>query len=72
MKRRKHPMTTMHVDMVKWEEFRAAMRACRRPRVPEPERPAPARQKVLFSGVDCLPGQQDLFATDGKGEPKST
>ena len=22
-------------------------------------------QKVLFSGLDCLPGQQDLFPTDG-------
>ena len=22
-------------------------------------------QKVLFSGMDCLPGQQDLFPTDG-------
>ena len=34
---------------------------------------APARfesqgstQKVLFSGMDCLPGQQDLFPTDGR------
>lgn len=24
-----------------------------------------ASQKVLFSGLDCLPGQQDLFETDG-------
>jgi hypothetical protein len=23
------------------------------------------RQGVLFSGLDCLPGQQDLFPTDG-------
>lgn len=23
------------------------------------------RQTVLFSGMDCLPGQRDLFATDG-------
>lgn len=23
-------------------------------------------QKVLFSGLDCLPGQQDLFPTDGE------
>lgn len=23
------------------------------------------RQRVLFSGLDCLPGQQDLFPTDG-------
>lgn len=22
-------------------------------------------QNVLFSGMDCLPGQQDLFPTDG-------
>ena len=24
------------------------------------------RQKVLFGGTDCLPGQQDLFSTDGE------
>lgn len=23
------------------------------------------RQEKLFSGLECLPGQQDLFATDG-------
>ena len=30
------------------------------------------RQRVLFAGLDCLPGQLDLFATDGEdpeGEP---
>ena len=25
----------------------------------------PCRQKALFSGMDCLAGQEDLFATDG-------
>jgi hypothetical protein len=25
-----------------------------------------ARQKALFSGLDCLPGQEDLFPTDGQ------
>jgi hypothetical protein len=25
----------------------------------------PCRQKALLSGLDCLEGQQDLFATDG-------
>jgi hypothetical protein len=25
----------------------------------------PARQTVLFSGLDCEPGQMDLFQTDG-------
>ena len=37
-----------------------------------PARPKPAtfetntgRQKVLFSGMNCLPGQIDLFKTDG-------
>ena len=25
------------------------------------------RQTVLLSGLDCLPGQQDLFAADGDG-----
>jgi len=24
------------------------------------------RQTVLFSGMDCLPGQQDLFEVDGQ------
>ncbi len=24
------------------------------------------QQHVLFSGMNCLPGQQDLFPTDGK------
>lgn len=36
-------------------------RAERREVSVEPER----RQKVLFSGLDCLPGQLDLFETDG-------
>lgn len=26
----------------------------------------PSVQKPLFSGLDCLPGQQDLFETDGE------
>jgi hypothetical protein len=26
------------------------------------------RQTVLFSGMDCLPGQLDLFETDGAAE----
>ncbi len=30
---------------------------------------AEARQRVLFSGMDCLPGQLDLFQTDGDAEP---
>jgi len=38
-------------------------------RGPGPER---VRQTVLFSGMDCLPGQQDLFETDGRAEPEST
>jgi hypothetical protein len=25
----------------------------------------PCRQRVLLAGLDCLPGQQDLFPTDG-------
>jgi len=28
-----------------------------------------ARQMVLLAGLDCLPGQRDLFATDGE-EPR--
>jgi hypothetical protein len=27
--------------------------------------PENTRQTVLLSGLDCLPGQQDLFETDG-------
>ncbi len=26
----------------------------------------PCRQRVLFCGLDCLPGQIDLFPTDGE------
>ena len=26
----------------------------------------PTKQAVLFAGMDCLPGQQDLFQTDGE------
>ncbi len=29
------------------------------------EAPEKAQQKTLFAGLDCLSGQQDLFATDG-------
>ena len=28
-------------------------------------------QKVMFSGMDCLPGQQDLFQTDGGSDEAS-
>ena len=37
-----------------------------KPRQPPPKfETTPCRQNVLFSGMDCLPGQMDLFATDG-------
>ncbi len=44
----------------------------------KPTRPTPARfetddktrQKVLFCGLDCLPGQLDLFPTDGCERPE--
>ena len=29
------------------------------------EEPEKKQQRVLFAGLGCLPGQQDLFATDG-------
>lgn len=29
----------------------------------------PTRQRTLFGGLDCLPGQEDLFPTDGEAEP---
>ncbi len=31
------------------------------------DEPENTRQIVLLSGLDCLPGQQDLFAADGDG-----
>lgn len=34
---------------------------------PKPKGPK-ATQKPLFAGLDCLPGQLDLFTTDGEGE----
>lgn len=30
------------------------------------------RQRVLFSGLDCCPGQLDLFDTDGAEPPESS
>ena len=30
--------------------------------------PENTRQTLLLSGLDCLPGQRDLFATDGGTE----
>lgn len=30
----------------------------------------PHRQRMLLSGLDCLPGQQDLFPVDDAGIPK--
>ena len=38
---------------------------------PAPRRPAQfedeqCRQRSLLAGLDCLPGQGDLFATDGE------
>ncbi len=38
---------------------------------PPPWRPArfgaiEGAQRALFAGLDCLPGQQDLFSTDGE------
>lgn len=39
---------------------------------PEPKKPAKfappekTRQRMLLSGLDCLPGQLDLFPTDGQ------
>lgn len=42
---------------------------------PEPPKPGPVlepadktTQRVLFSGLDCLAGQMDLFATDGESD----
>ena len=35
---------------------------------PHFETSEPRRQTVLFSGLDCLAGQQDLFATDGRSD----
>ena len=30
--------------------------------------PENTRQSLLLAGLDCLPGQQDLFSTDGQQE----
>lgn len=41
---------------------------------PAPWKPQPAerkRQTVLFAGMDCLPGQNDLFATDGRDDKET-
>ncbi len=36
---------------------------------PNPEPPEPTRQTTLFSGLDCLAGQLDLFQPDGEEDP---
>ena len=43
----------------------------------DPPRPKPARfensegrQRMLLAGLDCLPGQGDLFETDGESEER--
>lgn len=33
-----------------------------------PPAPEETTQRVLFAGMDCLPGQLDLFRTDGEEE----
>lgn len=38
---------------------------------PERQPDPPQRQRALFSGLDCLPGQLDLFETDGYDERAS-
>jgi hypothetical protein len=35
------------------------------PRNVEDQPPGRERQRPLFAGLDCLPGQLDLFPTDG-------
>jgi hypothetical protein len=45
-----------------------------RPRVRPSIENNTARQRTLLAGLDCLPGQGDLFATDGElaDEPAAT
>ena len=59
-------------DRTDWESLRRAWVAYRRKwgRNPPPGMVRGAQspeeyQRVLVSGLDCLEGQQDLFATDG-------
>lgn len=54
----------MNADQPHDEPFRLV----RQPVKAKPWKPAadPARQRVLLAGLDCLPDQQDLFATDGE------
>jgi hypothetical protein len=61
----------MHIDMVDWEELRTALRSSGRPATRRDAAPTVERQTVLFSGMDCLSGQQDLFETDGEAETES-
>lgn len=46
-----------------YEPFTLANDAAK-PRAARPEN-MPTRQRTLLSGLDCLPGQGDLFAVDG-------
>ena len=47
------------------QEERRKAEECKRKRW-QPEDLDPCRQTVLFAGTDCLPGQLDLFETDGE------
>ena len=43
------------------------------PRRPlKPESRDRQKQQTLFAGLDCLPGQQDLFPTDGNAASENT
>lgn len=53
---------TLEMTQAEWDEYCEIVRRPKAPKLPKPE---PMRQAVLFSGMDCLEGQADLFATDG-------
>ncbi len=47
------------------EEF-ALTNPAPKPKLWQGDEPENTRQTVLLSGLDCLPGQQDLFERDGE------
>jgi len=52
---------TLEMTQAEWDEYCEIVRRPKAPKLPKPE---PMRQAVLFSGMDCLPGQNDLFPTE--------
>jgi hypothetical protein len=68
MKRKEHFMDQIHRERLERDRQEAERQAYVRGLLACAES---RRQELLFAGMDCLPGQRDLFETDGEAEPES-